>query len=257
MIYITGDCHSDVRRLSVDSFYEQKEMNNQDENFVIILGDFGLVWDQDVESKMEKWWLNWLENKPFTTLFVDGNHESFDRLYQYPVKEWHGGKVHEIRPHVLHLCRGEVFDIEGKKFFAFGGAASHDIYDGILDPDDFETYDDFKDTWERWKKNGKMFRVKGISWWEQELPSEEEMQNGINNLEKHSWKVDYILSHSPSASVIALLGHGLYKQDILTKYLEDIRSKTEYKRHYCGHMHINKQLNDKDILLYEQIIRIV
>jgi len=252
-IWITGDCHSDVRRFSVDSFYEQKEMTNQDENFMIVCGDFGLVWDRDGESKTEKYWLDWLENKPFTTLFIDGNHENFDRLYQYPVKEWHGGKVHEIRPHVLHLCRGEVFNIENKKFFAFGSASSHDIKDGILDYED-----------ENWKKKAReldnlgkyMYRIKGLSWWEQELPSEDEMQNGIKNLEKHDWKVDYILTHSPSASVIALLGNGLYEQDVLTKYLEEIRCKTDYKKMFSGHFHINKAVNDKDILLYEQIIRI-
>lgn len=256
MVFITGDCHSDVGRLSVNSFFEQKEMNNQEENYVIILGDFGLVWNRNEESASEKWWLDWLENKPFTTLFVDGNHENFDRLYQYPIKEWHGGKVHEIRPHILHLMRGEVFDIEGKKFFAFGGASCHDILDGVLDPDDFDTYDDFREVWKRWDKDGKMFRVKGFSWWERELPTEEEMQNGINNLEKHNWKVDYILSHTPSASVISLLGHGYYVQDRLTKYLEDIRSKIDYKRMFSGHMHMNKAVNEKDILLYEQIIRI-
>ena len=30
--------------------------------------------------------------------------------------------------------RGQVFEIEGKTFFTMGGAASHDIQDGILDP---------------------------------------------------------------------------------------------------------------------------
>lgn len=120
MIYITGDIHGSPERLGVHSFYEQKEMTRDD--IVIICGDFGMVWEESGESASEQYWLKWLEDKPFTTLFVCGNHENFDRLYQYPVKEWHGGKVHEIRPHVLHLMRGEVFDIEGLKFFAFGGA---------------------------------------------------------------------------------------------------------------------------------------
>lgn len=47
----------------------------------------------------------------FTTLFVDGNHDCHPRLADYPVKEWNGGLVHEIRPHVLHLMRGQVFNI--------------------------------------------------------------------------------------------------------------------------------------------------
>ena len=240
----------------MDSFYEQKEMS-QDKDFVIICGDFGLVWSKEGESKTEQYWLDWLEKKPFTTLFVDGNHENHKRLATYPIKEWNGGFVNEIRPHVLRLRRGEVYTIEGKKFFTFGGASSHDISDGILDPDDFDDYDEFREVWKQWDKEWKMFRVKGITWWEQELPSEEEMQNGITNLEKHNWKVDYIISHTPPASVIALLGHGLYEQDILTKYLEDIRSKTEFKRMFSGHMHVDRQLNERDILLYEQIVRIV
>ena len=102
-----------------------------------------------------------------------------------------------------------------------------------------------------------MYRIKGLTWWSQEFPTEEEMQNGINNLEKNNWKVDYILTHSPSASTTALLGHGLYEQDVLTKYLEQIREHTEYDKWFFGHMHINRQINDKEIGLYEQIVRMI
>lgn len=257
MIYITGDIHGKPERLGTHSFYEQKEMTNQDENFVIILGDFGLVWNKE-ESREEKYWLNWLEDKPFTTLFIDGNHENFDRLYSYPVKEWNGGLVHEIRPHVLHLMRGQVFTIEDHTFFTFGGASSHDIQDGILDPNDYDSYDDFRKVWKQWYNKGKMFRIKGISWWEQELPTKEEMQRGIDNLKRYDNKVDFILTHSPSTSQLYLLGgKGLYEPDVLTNYLEEVRVKTDYKKHLMGHMHINKAINDKDLVLYEQIIRIV
>lgn len=85
MIYITGDCHREFGRFSTKNFPEQKEMTKDD--FVIICGDFGGIWDKDKESKEEKYYLDWLAGKPFTTLFVDGNHENFDRLYSYPVVE--------------------------------------------------------------------------------------------------------------------------------------------------------------------------
>ena len=248
-IWVTGDTHADwMSRLNMNSFPEQKEMNKDD--YVIIVGDFG-IWDN---SKREKYNLDWLESRNFTTLFVDGNHSNFDILDNLPVEEWNGGKVSFIRPSVGHLKRGEIFELEGKKFFAFGGASSHDISAGILEPDDpyFKTKKKELD-----RDPYALYRINHVSWWERELPSEEEMQNGINNLEKHNWKVDYVITHSPSASIIALLGHGLYEQDILTRYLEEIRCKTEYNRWFAGHMHINKAINDKDILLYEQIIRIV
>ena len=133
MIYITGDCHSDFTRFSTENFPEQREMTKDD--YVIICGDFGGVWMRYEESEKEKWWMDWLEDKPFTTLFVDGNHENFDRLYSYPVEEWNGGKIHRIRPSVIHLMRGQVFTIEGKKIFTFGGAKSHDISGGVLELD--------------------------------------------------------------------------------------------------------------------------
>ena len=95
-IWITGDIHGNPNRFSIDSFPEQKEMTKKD--FVICLGDFGLVWNYRGESKTERFWLDWLNHKAFTTLFIDGNHDNFDRLDSYPVEEWHGGKVHFIRP---------------------------------------------------------------------------------------------------------------------------------------------------------------
>ena len=57
--------------------------------------------------------LDWLERLPFTLAFVCGNHENYDALARYPVAEWRGGKVHCIRPHVLHLMRGQIFELEG------------------------------------------------------------------------------------------------------------------------------------------------
>ena len=138
MIYITGDCHSDFSRFDIDKFTIQKEMSKND--YVIICGDFGGVWNYLVESTYEKYWLDWLNERNFTTLFVDGNHENFTRLYNYPVEEWHGGKVHKIRDSVIHLMRGEIFDIDNRKFFTFGGAKSHDIQDGILNLDEEEKY---------------------------------------------------------------------------------------------------------------------
>ena len=249
MIFITGDTHGDwMSRLKVESFPEQKEMTKDD--YVIILGDFG-IWD---DSKREKYNLDWLEDRPFTTLFVSGNHENYDILDNLPIEEWHGGKVNFIRPSVIHLTRGQVFNIEDKAFFAFGGASSHDISAGILEPDDplFKEKKRLLD-----KDPFALYRINHVSWWQRELPNEEEMDNGYENLERNNGCVDYIITHSPPASVIALLGQGLYEQDKLTQYLENIRVHTEYKRHFMGHMHLNKAINDKDIILYEQIIRIL
>ena len=171
MIYITGDTHSNFNRFSTDNFIVQKEMTKDD--YVIICGDFGGVWNYLEESSYEKYWLDWLNKKNFTTLFVDGNHENYTRLYNYPVKGWHGGKVHKIRDSVLHLMRGEIFDIDNKKFFAFGGARSHDIQEGILNLDEEEKIYNYR-------KRGAYFRIRDYSWWDLELPTDDEMKKGIN-----------------------------------------------------------------------------
>lgn len=145
MIYVTGDIHGDPRRLNAECFPEQMEMTRED--FVIILGDFGLVWNHS-ETKQEKYWLDWLNSKPFTTLFIDGNHENHQRLNTaFEEIDFHRGKAHKIRENVYHLMRGYVFELCGKKIFAFGGASSHDIQDGILDPSSFANVKDFKKTY--------------------------------------------------------------------------------------------------------------
>ena len=121
--------------------------------------------------------LDWLEEKSYTTLFVDGNHENFDRLNAYPMEEWHGGKVHKIRPSVLHLMRGQIFNICDKKVFTFGGASSHDISDGILDTED----PDFKTKKKLLDKRRAMYRIKHLSWWKEELASKEGILCGISS----------------------------------------------------------------------------
>lgn len=244
MIYITGDTHSDFSRFTEENFPIQSEMTKDD--YVIICGDFGGVWISEEESSREKNALDWLDNKSFTTLFVDGNHENYTRLYNYPIEEWKGGKVHKIRDSVLHLMRGEIFDIDNKKIFAFGGARSHDIQDGILNLDEEEKIYEYR-------KRGAYFRIRDFSWWDLELPTNQEMENGIENLEKINYKVDYIISHCCPTSIQALI-NSTYKRDILTDYLQQISEKCTFKRWYFGHYHDYKQINSQFTLLYEDIV---
>lgn len=168
MIDVTGDCHGDFSRFCEERFWGQSDMTNDD--YVIICGDFGGVWRQETDAKEENN-LDWLESRSWTTLFVDGNHENLNRLYAYPMGEWYGDKIHRIRSSMIHLMRGQIFEIEGKTIFAFGGASSHDIQGGILNLDapDFEV--------KRMRlSNGYLpYRTKNLDWWECELPSKEEM----------------------------------------------------------------------------------
>ena len=247
MIFVTGDTHGDwITRLNSRSFPEGVELTKDD--YVIICGDFGLWHD----TKEERYNLEWLDSKPFTTLFVCGNHENYDRLYEYPVEKWCGGKIHKICSSVFHLMRGQVFDIQGKRFFTFGGASSHDVQDGILEQDDPRINEWYRDY-------DKMFRINHTSWWKEELPSEEEMTEGMMNLKQNGSQVDYIITHSPYTSALHQMdqGSGVYKTDILTDYLQEIKESVEYKKWFFGHYHGNMMIpGGKDILLYEQFIQI-
>ncbi len=252
MIYITGDTHGQFeRRFTTGSFPEQKDMTKDD--YVIICGDFGGIWDGAGESDSEKYWLDWFNGRSYTLLFIDGNHENFDRIESYPEKEWHGGRIHEIRSSVFHLMRGQVYEIDGKRIFTFGGAASHDISGGILDLDDPE----FRKKKKQLDRGFEPYRIKKLTWWEQELPSEDEMNEGMINLQKYNNEVDYIVTHCCSTSTQnAIGGKGLYAPDIATDYLERIKNTVAFRKWFFGHYHDNLNVNDKELLIYEQIIRI-
>ncbi len=251
MIYITGDTHADFgRRFNMDSFPEQKTMTKDD--YVIITGDFGGIFDVGQESKNEKNWLDWFESRSYTLLFIDGNHENFDRLYTYPLKEWHGGLVHVIRPHVLHLMRGQVFSIDGKTIFTFGGARSHDISGGILDPEDPH----FKLKKKQLIKQGRLFRVAHRTWWEEELANEKEMEEGRQNLSAYNNEVDYIITHCCSTSTQEAFGDSWYLPDAETDYLDWVKKNVRFKKWFFGHYHDTRIVSPTEILLFEQIIRI-
>ena len=255
MIYVTGDTHADFKRFSTRRFPEQDELTKDD--FVIICGDFGGVWHDCPE---ERYWLDWLSDKPFTTLFVDGNHENFDRLNsgEFETVDFHGGRAHKIRDSIYHLMRGYVFDLDNKSFFAFGGASSHDIKDGILDEASFASHKEFLKTLRFWRLTGKMFRVKGVSWWPEELPSEGEMMRGKRNLAERSMKVDYVISHCLPQEIASCVSMGFYKPDIITTYFNTLLyDNLSFDHWFCGHYHVERSVFQKYEMLYDSIRRIV
>lgn len=248
MFYATGDTHGNWERLSGENFPQGGNLSLDD--YLFILGDFG-IWD---DSPRERQVFDQLAGLPYNICFVSGNHENYDMLDQMPVEEWHGGKVNFIRDNIIHLRRGQVFTVNGMKIFTFGGASCHDIHDGILDVKDPE----FRQKKKKLDMYGGMYRVNHYSWWKQELPTREEMQEGIDNLKQHDWKVDYIFSHCTATGIQKeLTGEvSVYRPDILTEYLEVVRQHTDYQWWMFGHYHCNSKLSDKEYVLYEQIVRI-
>lgn len=224
-IFITGDLHAtiDMHKLSTKAFPEQKELNKDD--YVIICGDFGGVWDG---GKGDAYLQNWLEAKSFTTLFVAGNHENFNLLNLYKVELWNGGLVHKIKPNVIHLITGQSYSFADHTWFIMGGATSID----------------------------KAYRKENISWWKEEMPSDEEYEIAFKTLDDLNWKVDYVLTHCAPDSIQALI-NSTYEHDKLTNFLETISWDLDFKAWFFGHYHTNKKLAEKFFALYEQIIEIL
>lgn len=225
-IFVTGDIHGEYSPRLMPSFMSDITDYNTltKDDFMIIAGDVGCCWDN---SENDKAFQTWLGNRPWTTLWCDGNHENFDIINSYPVTEWHGGKVHMITPSLIHLMRGQVYEINNKTFFVMGGAVSID----------------------------KHYRRKGISWWEEELPSLKEYEEAEKNLKAHNYTVDYVISHCCSSRTQYKIDRS-FTRDSLTDWLNDIEAQLEYQHWYFGHYHFDETLDDRHTCLYNKVVPI-
>lgn len=223
MIYLTGDTHIplDIDKLSMKNFPEQKNMTRND--YVIVLGDFGLLWQR---NRTYLYWLNVLSKKNFTLLWLDGNHENFDWLEELSVEEWNGGQVHTLADNIIHLMRGNIFQIEDKSFFVLGGAPSID----------------------------KEHRTEGILWWPREEINRQEAERALNKLEEVDYTVDYILTHTCPRSLIRKM-FGLYSivNSYTEAFLDEIAPKIKCREWFFGHWHEERKYKNYRCL-YNSII---
>lgn len=219
-IYLTGDVHGGADIAKVLEFDSVGLTRN---DYLIILGDFGCVWFPEetgdsayAEARKEhEALLEWLDSCPYTTLWIDGNHENFDLLEALPVDEWHGGCVHHVREHVIHLMRSHIFEIDGRTFFAMGGAPSLD------------------------KGN----RKPGQSWWPQELPNAEERMAAEQVLAARNWNVDYVLTHAAPSPVLREIDPDwpyILMPDEYTDWLQSLAERLAFKRWFYGHYHVDR-----------------
>lgn len=235
-IHVTGDIHGNVDIITMNSkhFPEQKNMTKDD--YVIFLGDFGLVW-YNKPNKEEDYWVDWLNTRNYTSIVVLGNHENYDRIKRLPKVDMFGGRVWKYTDSIFILERGAVYTINDKTFFTMGGATSID----------------------------KLNRIVGESWWSDEIPSNAEFEAGLSALDDVEWSVDYILTHTTPNSVIdeyayrfsdrLMLGDKI--NDPVCKYLDVVFEKIKYKKHYFGHFHDNWTSSDnKHRMIYREVIEL-
>ena len=134
--------------------------------------------------------------------------------------------MHKIRDNIIHLMRGQIFEINGKTIFTMGGAVSID----------------------------KHIRHEGISWWREEVPSDAEIREAMTNLDKHNWTVDYVITHATDSRHLKGLNEN-FKQDEVTKILDNLIPNIKYKHWFGGHYHMDKSI-DNYTCLYGGVIAI-
>ncbi len=230
MMIITGDTHG---RIDLEKLLR---FTGEEGDYVVILGDFGLLW-HDEPDEVEKYWTSWFDSRPWTTLFLDGNHENFNRINKLPSVDKFEGNVGQVSEKIYHLRRGQVYKINHAMCFVMGGGESID----------------------------KNRRILGKSWWPDELPSYAEMQNGIDNLALHDNCVDLILTHTCPLSIFKKLisigqASDTSRYDFefgLRTYLDNIKDKVKFKDWYFGHFHKDiSEIDGRYHAVYNKLITI-
>lgn len=219
MIYVTGDMHGSVARFEEKTFDKLRSGD-----ILIICGDFGFIWNGD---KQEEKILEFMGRQKYKVLFVDGCHENFDKLYSYPQEMWNGGKVHKINDNVYHLCRGQVFNIEGQIIFTMGGGYSSDA---------------------------DLRRSRGMRWWNEETPTAQEMEEAANNLYEHSLRVDYIITHECPTKIKNMLSDNINNFNSLTAFFDELCGRVKYKHWFFGSQHKDRHISSKHTAVYLEVV---
>ena len=235
-VFVTGDTHGGNDANKIIKFAENTPLDYDD--YIIICGDCGVVWSKSTLKQS----IDFFDNLGATILFVDGNHENFDMLKKYKPEVWNGGKVHKISKNIYHLMRGQVFEILGKKFLTMGGASSTD----------------------------KEVRTEHKNWWQDEEITYHDLLKAFDNLQKHNYCVDFVISHTQNKQAIDELVETLTacgesvpyylqkKLQLVSSHviLEELRQKTTYEQWFSGHLHINEKLK-KHTILYDEILQLI
>lgn len=221
MVYVTGDMHGDESRL-----YDRQLRKLKAGDTLLVCGDFGYLWDG---STRERQTLEYLGSRKYTIAFLDGTHENFTRLYACRETMWKGGRVHRVSGNLFHLMRGQVFEIENLRIFAFGGGESTD----------------------------KEMRVERKSWWREELPTPAEMAEGAVQLDEVGCRVDYILTHEPPSLVkssILLRSGSVDRVNKLNGYLEEINRSCKFRHWYFGSVHEDRVITPTHTAVFKNIL---
>lgn len=222
MLYVTGDLHGDLSRLT-----HNRKLKKGDT--LLVLGDFGMLWYGD---KRDERALKRLRRLKYTLLFLDGVHENYTLLDKLEPVDYAGGTADKLADNLYHLRRGELYTIENKRVFTFGGGEA-------------------ENEWE--------FRADHGTHWERQMPSAEEMTHGLQTLEAAGNRVDIIATHSPSGKANGYFAsrHGDdARNGGVQIYLNRLEDTVSFDHWYFGSVHADRPLGSRHTAVFEAIIPI-
>ena len=209
MIWLLSDAHGGEATAGIQQYLQTAPAGD----LLIMLGDVGLNFaDTEKNREFDRMLLG--AKKPIA--FLDGNHENFPYINSFPEEPWMGGKVHRLTDCLVHLMRGNIYTIEGKTFFVFGGCKSSP----------------------KWKEMG--------LWYPGDEPEEAEITLARRNLAAHQNRVDYILTHKYEQTPAR--GTCCPALQELTEYLE---ANITYRHWYAGHWHTNQTVDEKHSFVFD------
>lgn len=270
-LYVTGDTHGDV--ISRFSFKRKPILRNlTKDDIVIILGDFGIPWNH-LTQEHDVYAAKWLDEKPWTTIALRGNHDNTDLLREMPREKQFGGEVRRLQVgdytanHIFVVDVPTILTLENQKCLCIPGAQSHDIgecargYKGktILNPADPYA----KITKKYFKTHNIFYRTLGESWWEDEDIDIDKVTKILMSPYADTSHFDFIFSHDYPAIInteYKPLGFpARLKSTEGEKHLENIRQHREFDAWFHGHLHVDVEqwISDPRIIgMYQSILQI-
>jgi hypothetical protein len=173
-----------------------------------------------------------LGKRKYNICFIDGTHENFNLINNYEISQWNGGKVHKIHGNLYHLMRGQVYEIEGRKVFTMGGGESADI--------------DIRRDVNAWSKD--------------ELPTQEELLEGAENLDFAGYDIDIIVTHEPPLKVknfLNLNDSSEFRVSALNAYFEELSQNCKFNKWYFGSLHLDKYISVTHRAIYKDVVNAI
>ena len=213
MIFVTADTHGDIERFEDKQFKQLKKTDT-----LVVLGDFGFIWNDDEKTEKN---LKKLAKLPFKILFLDGLNENFEKLNAYPEAKVGGADCREIvKDKIYYIPRGVILELEGKKLLCFGGCDNYD-------PDIVYSSND---------------------------PGQQDFNRCTANLKLNGHTVDFILTHMPCGRINRFINLDSNFSSEGMDFLDWVYLNSQYTKWYFGCLHLDKYVSPKVQAVYTDVI---